>query len=117
MKENFPSQKAKTHFLLQAAHVLLSGNVSVEELDAIKGEITDARGCTGNPDAIAKDLDSGLVSVETASKLRGYAEGEAEQAQKDKAERMAMAQTAQRGDEDFLGAKDRGDSNDADADL
>ena len=117
MKENFPSPMAKIAFLNQAAEVLFAGKIGVDKITQIIDEIATSNGCTGNPDAISKDLESGLVSVKTASALRGYAPEEHKQAQKDKAKRIAMSINAQRGSEDFKDAKLRGESNDADSDL
>ena len=61
-----------------------------------------------DPKTVLADLEAGLVTAETASIVRGYKEGEAEQAQAEKAIRMAaIAQTqggevgSARGTEDF----------------
>lgn len=61
-----------------------------EEIDASAVVVTD-------PDIIKQDHEAGFVGTKLASKLRGYPEGQAEQAEKDHARRAArivMAQTS-----------------------
>lgn len=74
----------------------LVGNVTTDDvLDTINKEIDDAPGSGSNFDEIASDVDRGLVSNDTASKLRGYQDGEANKAATDHAARLARIAAAQ----------------------
>lgn len=69
--------------------------ISQEVLDKITKEVDSAKYISSDPEAIATDLDNGLVSDQTASIARGYDPDEAEKAKKDHAERIARVQKAQ----------------------
>jgi len=90
-----PSETFKREMAKSIANVLLSGKVTVNTLQTIRREIEEAPIMTSDTKVISEDLKNGLVSVETASKARGYKEGEVEQAKKDHAERIRRIKEAQ----------------------
>jgi hypothetical protein len=110
----------------QIADVLLAGRAQADEMTKVYDEIEKADVPTSDPEILAKDIESGFVSVATASKARGYADGEVEQAKIDHAERLARIQLAQQSavsgvtDTDaapgLTGKKDKEDSQQADED-
>jgi len=79
----------------RAAAVLLGTAASSETLKKIDTEIDSAAVIVSDPETIKTDFENGFVSTETASKIRGYPEGEVEQAKKDHAERAARIALAQ----------------------
>jgi hypothetical protein len=82
----------------EIATILLGGKVADDALDAILEEISGTQHPTADPDQIRSDVEVGLVSRETASLARGYAEGEAAKAAEEKAKveaERAEAQMAQ----------------------
>jgi hypothetical protein len=96
-----PSATYSKNVSKKIAHSLLGGVIDQAGLDKIYSEIDKAPGITGDPTIIASDTEWGLVSRETACKLRGYPEGEADKAKKDFEDRVAAtsaAQTAPGGD-------------------
>lgn len=90
-----PSKKYQKEITKRVARVLLEHKILPEELEQIEREIDRASFSTSDPEIIASDLERGLVSLETASKARGYAEGEVEKAKEDHAERLARIKEAQ----------------------
>jgi len=79
----------------QIAEILLCGKVPDSELEAILGEINNAKFPTADPVQIRSDVEAGLVSRVGASKARGYPEGEAEKAAEEKKQRELEIQKAQ----------------------
>lgn len=75
--------------------IMQGHKVSLDDLEAMHKEVDDAIVMTTDPEIIKLDHDAGFVSTKTASQLRGYPEGEAEQAAKDHAERAARIVRAQ----------------------
>jgi hypothetical protein len=95
-----PSDELKKVVAKQIAQILVSHKVTYEELLAIDAEIDKAEVIITDPDVIIKDYEAGFVSTELASRLRGYPEGQVEQAKKDHADRIlriAMAQSSASG--------------------
>jgi hypothetical protein len=90
-----PSQTYQRNVGKKLANALLGATSSRETMNKIYKEIDTAPGLSSDPDVISTDVQNGLVSTDTASKLRGYPEGEAEKAKKDHAERLARVQAAQ----------------------
>lgn len=116
LKEKFPSQSIKVALLKQAVSTMLAGKIPNDDLEKMFVEIDEANGCTGDVEAIIKDHEAGLVSAATASKNRGYADGEAAIAQKEKDARIEASRDAQRGDPNFANAQVRGNGTDPEAD-
>ena len=69
-------------------------------MDKLNKELESAGGCPSGAKEIKIDHEEGFVTAELASTLSGYPEGEAEKAQKEKAERQAQAEEAHQGSED-----------------
>ena len=105
----------------QIVRITIGHKVSVEELAKIEAEIdSNAIACI-DPDVIAKDIENGLLSIETASKAKGYPDGEPEAAKKEHAERAARIAAAQakemgaRGVSDLDSEKDSADKEKKDS--
>lgn len=79
----------------EIAEILLEGKVSDEELDIIIKEIEDSKFPTSDPDQIRSDVEIGILSRVSASVARGYPEGEAEKARKEKEEMELLRMRAQ----------------------
>lgn len=90
-----PSRTYQKELGKKVAKTLLSHLVSQETLDKIMGEIDKAKYMSSVAVDIKSDLDSGLVTEETASEARGYEDGEVPKARKQHAERLARIQEAQ----------------------
>jgi hypothetical protein len=121
-----PSKTYRQLISKQIADVLLGGRSQAEHMALVHKEIDTAEVPTSDPEILAADIESGLVSVATASKARGYGANEVEQAKIDHAERLARIQQAQtlavQGVTDtdaapgLTGKKDKEDSQQADED-
>jgi hypothetical protein len=90
-----PSRTYQKAIARRMARVLLGPKISAEELTKIDREIDAAVVVTTDPDIVKTDFDAGFVGLETASKIRGYPEGEVEKAKRDHAERVARIAIAQ----------------------
>jgi hypothetical protein len=90
-----PSKTYQKEIAKEIAHKLLAHKIPTKVLDQIKREIDAAQAMTTDSKTIVQDLENGLVSLETASELRGYGKGEAEKAKKDHAERLARIAESQ----------------------
>lgn len=90
-----PSKTYQVEMAKQIAQVLLAGRLPNDKIRSIFDELDNAPVIVTDPTIIKTDLESGLVSTATASRLRGYPEGEVEQAKKDHAERLARIAAAQ----------------------
>ena len=77
------------------ADITLGTEVSLETMETINSEIDKAAAPSGDAADLAKDFESGFVSLETASQARGYKKGEVEKAKQDHAERLARIKEAQ----------------------
>lgn len=91
----------------QIITTLIGDKVPPHELEAMFAEIDNAPGVESDVDALRSDVEIGLVTTATASRLRGYAEGEAEKAKDEHAERLARiaeAQSSARGVSDAQGS-------------
>lgn len=95
VQERIPSKAFQKKIAKDIAHKLIGSKITREEYTIISNEIDEAIIVTTNPEIIQKDHEAGLVSDNTASKIRGYPEGEAEKAQKDHAERLARIAASQ----------------------
>jgi hypothetical protein len=89
----------------EVADITLGSKVSMEILAKIKKEI-DGSEVIVNPEELQRDIELGLIDLETASKAKGYPQGSVEKAAKDHAERVkriAESQTKARGTTDLGG--------------
>ena len=89
LKDKIPSVTYQKRIGKRIAKVLLENKITAEEMEKIVQEIEKADSMVSDPEAISTDVEQGLVSRETASKLRLYPEGEVEKAKKEHAERLA----------------------------
>lgn len=87
--ESIPSITYQREVAKRIVEVSMGQRLTSETLNKCKQEIDKADVINRNPDDIRDDYEAGLVSANTASQLRGYPEGEVEQAKKDHAERAA----------------------------
>jgi hypothetical protein len=79
----------------EIAEILLEGKVSDEELDQVMQEIEESKYPTSDPEQIRNDVEMGLLSRKSGSIARGYPEGEAEAARKEKEEMELLRMRAQ----------------------
>jgi hypothetical protein len=79
----------------QIVLIVLGTKVSTETLKAMLTEIDESPVIVSDPKAVEIDVKSGLVSLDTASRARGYPKGEVEKAAKDHAERLARIAKSQ----------------------
>lgn len=92
-----PGRSVKKELAKNIVTTLLSGRISVEELDDMYTEIDTADYTTSDPDIIIKAHEGGLVGEKTASTALGFAPEEYLVARKDHAariERVLKAQTS-----------------------
>lgn len=90
-----PSTTYQKEIAKQIAFKLLAHRVPNEIMEKIKLEVDAAQAMTTDSVTIVQDVVNGLVSLDTASRLRGYAPGEAEKAKADHAERLSRISAAQ----------------------
>ena len=93
--ETVPSITYKRNMAKQIAYIALGSKVSSEDLAKIYAEIDKAPAIVGSAETITSDVQNGLVSLETASTIRGYPKGEAEKAKTDHADRLARIAASQ----------------------
>lgn len=94
-RDSIPSLTFKREINKIIVERLLGSRVTPSLLDQIKDELDVSPGGSSNPKTINMDVEAGLVGGTTASKLRGYPDGEADRAQQDRASRLAMIAQAQ----------------------
>ena len=114
--DHTPSQTLRRELAKQIATTLVGTKVSTDRLTEIHKEIDEAAVIITDAETVRSDLEAGLVGLETASSLRGYAKGEIEQAKKDHAERIArivVAQTTARGVKDIEEPNDGAEEKEA----
>lgn len=90
-----PSITFKRAIYKTVSNMLLTNKLPVSSLARIENEIDQSTVFEANAEIIQKDHESGFVSTEFASSLRGYPSGQVEQAKKDHAERLARISIAQ----------------------
>ncbi len=95
IRVNIPSIGVQKDLSKEIVTIMLSGKVSNEILEKRYKEIDDASTMTSDWQAIASDVELGLVDDETASEARGYPKGVVAKAKIDHAERIARVQAAQ----------------------
>jgi len=90
-----PSRSYKIELCKKIASILLSSTVTSVTLEKISLEIDSAKVIDVDPEILIKDIEAGLVDLETASLARNYPEGSVEKAKTDHAERIARIKEAQ----------------------
>lgn len=95
IKQTVPSKTFRTELTKKQADITIGTEVSLETMETINSEIDKAAAPSGVAADLAKDFESGFVSLETASQARGYKKGEVEKAKQDHAERLARIKEAQ----------------------
>jgi hypothetical protein len=103
-----PSKTFQKDVAKEISSVIMRGKTTVDRITMYHDEIEQADVIITDPEVIHMDHENGFVSTEFASKMRGYPEGQVEQAKLDHAERLkriAIAQTlgAARGVDDAGG--------------
>ncbi len=100
-----PSMTFQKEIGKRISHIMLGSRIAREKVKKIDIEIDSATTMTADPEIIKSDVEIGLLSLETASRLRGYPAGEVEKAKKDHAERLARIAEAQSKPDDNPGAR------------
>lgn len=90
MISKVPSITYQRQTLKEAVRISMGHKLNHDDLKAIDDEISKATIVVVDPEILRDDHEAGLVSDDTASRARGYPEGEAIKARKDKADRLAM---------------------------
>lgn len=113
-----PSLQFKREAMREVVEITVGSKVSRETLDLINIEI-DKADVISEPEDLTRDVELGLISLETASKSKGYPDGEVEKAKVDHAERVARiaeSQAKARGVADLGGVADASRSEKLDKD-
>ncbi len=90
-----PSKTFQKEAAKRVVDLTLGSKISKQSLDKIYTEIDNAPGVYADPTVITKDIESGILSLKTAAKIRGYPEGEVDKAADDHSERLARIAEAQ----------------------
>jgi hypothetical protein len=101
-----PSPTYKREIAKQVAKTTLGTKVALETLEEIETELDEAKVLYGSPEELQRDVESGLIDLEAASKAKGYPEGSVEKAASEHAERVARiaeSQAKARGVDDLGG--------------
>lgn len=114
-----PSETFQKAMAKEIAVILLEAKVSTGDLDNIIKEIEKADYISSDPEGVYSDVEKGILSLETAAKIRGYNTKEVVAAAKDHAERIARIQAAQSdmsqiADPERAAKAEKEDSQDAD---
>ena len=92
---NTPSPTYQKEITKRIADVTLGNKITHEKLQKIHTEIDAADIIDTDPEIIIKDVEVGILDLETASQARGYPKGTVEKAKQDHAERLARINEAQ----------------------
>lgn len=95
LKDDMPSRLGRKELIKLAARVLFDGRVAPNVMDDILDEITAAQSISGRTEDIERDVEQGLVSKQTASVARGYADDEADKAKSEFMERLKFINDTQ----------------------
>ena len=95
LMESVPSLTYQKALAKDIARVVVGHKVSNEVIEAIQAEIDKAEVVVTDSETVIADHEAGFVSTEMASQIRGYPQGQVEQAKKDHAERAARIALAQ----------------------
>jgi len=97
LSHSIPSQTFQREMMKRIVNILVGGQIRVELLDEMNKEIDSAKSITSDPATIINDFEAGFVTADTASQIRGYPEGEVEQAKKEHEARLRTISQAQGG--------------------
>ena len=89
-----PSLQYKREAMREVADITLGTKVSRKTIDIINKEIDGAE-VISEPEDLTRDVEIGLIDLETASKSKGYPSGTVEKAKKDHADRVARIAESQ----------------------
>lgn len=95
LRDSIPSPDFQKSISKQMITILLSGKITVEEMDKMYKEIDNAKCFTANPDIIFAAIEHGVMSLEIAAQLLGLPPDSVAQAAKDHADRAARVAMAQ----------------------
>ena len=95
MVAKVPSNKGQKEIIKLMTRKLLDTKIPQEKMQEILNEIESAKYLTSDPETLNTHIENGLVSTKTASLASGYAEGEAEKAKQDHADRLKLIQDTQ----------------------
>jgi plasmid stabilization system protein ParE len=95
LKNKVPSKTYQKEISKEVARILLAHKLSVNVLQKIMSEIDDADYLTSEIAELVQAHEAGFVTAETASIAAGFEKGEAEEAKKENAERLAMIAASQ----------------------
>lgn len=90
-----PSKTYQKEIAKNIANILLRNRVPDSKLEQIYKEVDNSDVVNIDPEIVTKDVEQGLVSLDTASRIRGYPEGEVEKAKVDHAERLSRIAISQ----------------------
>ena len=90
-----PSKTYQKEVAKSIADIMLRSRASDKTLDQIDKEIDSADVIHVDPQTLSTDVEHGLVSLDTASKARGYPEGEVDKAKQDHIDRLSRIAIAQ----------------------
>lgn len=91
LEERIAAVPSKTYQKAMAKELvvkLLGHKISEDDLQKIYTEIEQSPAIISNPDTIIKDVEAGILSHDTAAKIRLYPEGEAQLAEAEHVERL-----------------------------
>ena len=98
LREELPKIPSKTYQKEMAKKIVtisIGHEVDNQTLTKMHKEIEESSVVVTDPEIIVQDHEAGFVGTQLASELRGYPKGEAEQAKKDHAERLARIAASQ----------------------
>jgi hypothetical protein len=95
LQGNVTSETYQKFIQMRIATIMMVPRADADDMNKVETEISQAPGLTSDPEILKSDAEAGFVTQDTASKLRGYPEGEAEKAKQEHAERAARIAAAQ----------------------
>lgn len=100
-----PSKTYQISLAKEVARLMIGHKVSDKILQQIYKEIEQSPVILTDPEIIRSDFEAGFVSTALSSALRGYPDGEVEEAKKDHVERLARIAAAQSPNNDLGAAR------------
>lgn len=95
LKDKISSATFRRRIAKRVATLIFGPMISSEELKQIHDEIEENPTVVADYEAISQDIESGLVSREMASLIRGYPSGQAKMAEKERVKRMQQIAKSQ----------------------
>jgi len=90
-----PSNTYRKQTMMEVVDLTMGTKVDEITLEKMKAEVQKADVVIVDPDVIRADVEEGICSKETASKARGYPEGDVDKANKEHAERAKIIAISQ----------------------